>query len=113
VERPVRPDDLFESKGTRGDSSSPLEPMNYAERIQCDFAGMNLTTGKHPMALLRPRLRDIWRAADLPKATHGSRVRIAGSVICRQRPGTAKGFVFISLEDETGVSNAIVTPPDV
>ncbi len=90
---------------------SPLKPMNYAERIQADFAGMNLTTGKHPMALLRPRLQDIWRAADLPKARNGSRVRIAGNVICRQRPGTAKGFVFISLEDETGISNAIVTPP--
>jgi len=111
VERPVRADDLFDSQTARGDSSSPLEPMNYAERIQCDFAGMDLTTGKHPMALLRPRLRDILRAADLPKAPHGSRVRIAGSVICRQRPGTAKGFVFISLEDETGVSNSIVTPP--
>jgi error-prone DNA polymerase len=63
------------------------------------------------MALLRPRLAGVWRAADLPKATHGSRIRIAGNVICRQRPGTAKGFVFISLEDETGISNAIVTPP--
>jgi error-prone DNA polymerase len=111
VERPIRANDLFESRDTCGDLSSPLEPMNYAERIQSDFAGMNLTTGKHPMALLRPRLSDIWRAADLPKAPHGSRVRIAGNVICRQRPGTAKGFVFVSLEDETGVSNAIVTPP--
>jgi len=110
VERPVRADDLFESKEARGECS-PLKPMNYAERIQSDFAGMNLTTGKHPMALLRPQLKDIWRAADLPKVPNGSRVRIAGNVICRQRPGTAKGFVFISLEDETGVSNAIVTPP--
>jgi error-prone DNA polymerase len=63
------------------------------------------------MALLRPRLAGILRAADLPKAKHGSTVRIAGNVICRQRPGTAKGFVFVSLEDETGVSNAVVTPP--
>jgi error-prone DNA polymerase len=61
--------------------------------------------------LLRPKLRGIWRATDLPRGPHGSRVRIAGSVICRQRPGTANGFVFISLEDETGISNAIVTPP--
>ncbi|MGH7939816.1 MAG: DNA polymerase III subunit alpha, partial [Limisphaerales bacterium] len=111
VERPVRADDLFEAKETRGNLSSPLKPMNYVERIQSDFAGMNLTTGKHPMSLLRPQLRDIWRAADLPKAPAGSRVRIAGNVICRQRPGTAKGFVFISLEDETGISNAIVAPP--
>ena len=85
--------------------------MTYPERIQSDFSGMRLTTGKHPMALLRPRLQNIWRAADLSRAPNGGLVRIAGNVICRQRPGTAKGFVFISLEDETGVSNAIVTPP--
>ena len=89
---------------------TPLIPMNDAERLSADYGGMQLTTGPHPMALLRPQLRDIWRATDLPKARHGERVRIAGNVICRQRPGTAKGFVFISLEDETGVSNAIVTP---
>src|SRR6185503_11658099 len=62
------------------------------------------------MALIRPQLNDVWRAADLPKAKHGTWLRIAGNVICRQRPGTAKGFVFISLEDETGISNAIVRP---
>jgi error-prone DNA polymerase len=62
------------------------------------------------MKLVRAQLPDIWRAIDLAQAKHGSTVRIAGNVICRQRPGTAKGFVFISLEDETGVSNAIVTP---
>jgi len=89
---------------------APLARMNAAERLSADYGGMQLTTGPHPMALLRPQLKDIWRAADLPKARHGQRVRIAGNVICRQRPGTAKGFVFISLEDETGVSNAIVTP---
>ncbi|HEU5124352.1 MAG TPA: error-prone DNA polymerase [Verrucomicrobiae bacterium] len=92
-------------------SASPLAPMNYAERIRADYSAMRLTTGKHPMALLRPQLKDVWRAADLPKARNGSRIRIAGNVICRQRPGTAKGFVFISLEDETGISNAVVTPP--
>ena len=52
----------------------------------------------------------VWRASDLDQAKTGTPVRIAGLVICRQRPGTAKGFVFISLEDETGVANAIVTP---
>lgn len=109
IERTLPEDDLFERQ--TGKTISPLARMNYTERIQADFAGMNLTTGKHPMALLRQRLPDVWRAADLPKAKHGSRVRIAGNVICRQRPGTAKGFVFISLEDETGISNSIVTPP--
>ena len=62
------------------------------------------------MKLLRGNLPNIWRATDLVHARHGSTIQIAGNVICRQRPGTAKGFVFISLEDETGVSNAIVDP---
>src|SRR3989440_11192483 len=59
---------------------------------------------------MREQLPNVCRASDLAKAKHGSTVQIAGNVICRQRPGTAKGFVFISLEDETGVSNAIVEP---
>jgi error-prone DNA polymerase len=80
------------------------------ECVQADYETMELTTGPHPMKLLRDNLPNIWRATDLHRAHHGSIVQIAGNVICRQRPGTAKGFVFISLEDETGVSNAIVTP---
>src|SRR5213595_2937472 len=90
--------------------SSPLPRMTLPERVRADYEVMDLTTGPHPMKLVRAQLPDIWRAIDLAQAKHGSIVRIAGSVICRQRPGTAKGFVFISLEDETGVSNAIVTP---
>lgn len=64
------------------------------------------------MALLRKNLesQNIWRACDLPKARNGQWIRIAGNVIYRQRPGTAKGFVFITVEDETGMSNAIVAP---
>jgi error-prone DNA polymerase len=89
---------------------SPLMPMTLPERVKADYDTMNLTTGPHPMKLLRERLPNIWRAIDLPHARHGSIIQIAGNVICRQRPGTAKGFVFISLEDETGVSNAIVDP---
>ncbi len=88
----------------------PLPPMTMPERVKADYDAMNLTTGPHPMKLLRPHLPNIWRATDLASARHGATVQIAGNVICRQRPGTAKGFVFISLEDETGVSNAIVTP---
>ena len=90
--------------------SSPLPRMTLPERVRADYEVMDLTTGPHPMKLVRAQLPDIWRAIDLAQAKHGSIVRIAGNVICRQRPGTAKGFVFISLEDETGVSNAIVTP---
>jgi error-prone DNA polymerase len=62
------------------------------------------------MELLRPRLPGVLRAADLPAQAHGCRVTVAGAVICRQRPGTAKGFVFLSLEDETGIVNIIVEP---
>ena len=98
---PSQPSDIAES---------PLEPMTLAERTAADFANTGLTVGPHPMALLRKQLPNVWRASDLPHARHGDRIVIAGNVICRQRPGTAKGFVFISLEDETGVSNAIVPP---
>jgi error-prone DNA polymerase len=90
----------------------PLRPMTEAERIIADFAGTGLTVGRHPMALRREGLamRGVLRASDLRVARHGRRVRVAGMVITRQRPGTAKGFVFLTLEDETGVANIIVRP---
>ncbi len=91
-------------------AASPLLPMTMPERVRADYETMNLTAGPHPMKLLREKLPHIWRAIDLSKAKQGTTVQIAGNVICRQRPGTAKGFVFVSLEDETGVSNAIVDP---
>jgi error-prone DNA polymerase len=91
-------------------TKSPLLPMTLPERVRADYETMNLTTGPHPMKLLRASLPNIWRASDLLQARQGATVQVAGNVICRQRPGTAKGFVFISLEDETGVSNAIVDP---
>ena len=96
-------------KSGRG-ARAPLARMTLPERVRADYETMNLTTGPHPMKLLRETLPNIWRAIDLRHARHGSIIQIAGNVICRQRPGTAKGFVFISLEDETGVSNAIVEP---
>jgi error-prone DNA polymerase len=90
----------------------PLKPMTEAERLVADYAGMGLTTGRHPMALRRDDLamRGILRATDLKAARQGRRVRVAGMVITRQRPGTAKGFVFLTLEDETGIANIIVRP---
>jgi error-prone DNA polymerase len=94
----------------QSEKRSPLKRMTMPERVRADYETMNLTTGPHPMKLLRESLPDIWRATDLAQARHGATVQIAGNVICRQRPGTAKGFVFISLEDETGVANAIVDP---
>ena len=90
----------------------PLKPMTEAERLVADYAGTGLTIGRHPMALRRDELatRGVMRACDLRSARHGRRVRVAGMVITRQRPGTAKGFVFLTLEDETGVANIIVRP---
>jgi error-prone DNA polymerase len=114
VERAVRPaGELYGERGSGiGDPPSPLRPMNDDERLQADYAGMGLTIGPHPMALRRGEmsLRGVLRAVDLPNAKNGRRVRVAGMVITRQRPGTAKGFVFLTLEDETGISNVIIRP---
>ncbi len=104
------PRSAWDDSDARSTSSSPLKPMTMPERVRADYETMDLTTGPHPMKLLRESLPNIWRASDLTQARHGDTVQIAGNVICRQRPGTAKGFVFISLEDETGVANAIVDP---
>jgi error-prone DNA polymerase len=92
--------------------SSPLKPMAVPERLLADYAGTSLTIGPHPMSLRRAELalRGVLRASDLPRGRHGRRVRVAGAVITRQRPGTAKGFVFLTLEDETGIANIIVRP---
>jgi error-prone DNA polymerase len=103
-------DSARDDSNARSTSSSPLIRMTMPERVRADYETMNLTTGPHPMKLLRDSLPNVWRATDLVQARHGATVQIAGNVICRQRPGTAKGFVFISLEDETGVANAIVDP---
>ena len=86
--------------------------MNHEERLVADFHGTGLTVGPHPMAYRRAWLNamGIRRASDLRDIPSGKRLRIGGCVITRQRPGTAKGFVFVSLEDETGVANAIIAP---
>jgi error-prone DNA polymerase len=94
------------------DDQSPLRMMTDEERLVADFRGTGMTVGPHPMAYHRARMEQmgVRRAIDLGKLSSGHKVRTAGGVIARQRPGTAKGFVFLSLEDETGVSNAIITP---
>jgi error-prone DNA polymerase len=91
---------------------TPLKQMTTSERLAADFAGMGLTTGPHPMAYHRGALRQdgILSAEDLAQRRSNQPVQIAGCVIARQRPGTAKGFVFLSLEDETGIANVILTP---
>jgi error-prone DNA polymerase len=92
--------------------STPLAAMTTEERLTADYAGVGLTTGPHPMAYHRATLRasKILSAADLLACRSNASIRIAGCVIARQRPGTAKGFVFLSLEDETGIANIILTP---
>ncbi len=112
VERAVRrAGELFEGEA-EDTSSSPLEAMSSVERIAADYSGTSLTIGPHPMALRRREmaLRGVLRASDLPRERDGRRVRIAGAVITRQRPGTAKGFVFLTMEDETGIANVIIRP---
>ncbi len=94
----------------KAEHASPLPRMDPFERTFADYSGLRLTTGPHPMVLVRERLSDVWRAGDLKQAKNGDYVRVAGQVICRQRPGTAKGVCFVSLEDETGICNVIVAP---
>lgn len=93
-------------------SDSPLSPMTIEERVNADFRGTGLTIGRHPMAYRREELNTLGvkRAIDLREIRNGVWVRVAGLVIVRQRPGTAKGFLFLSMEDETGIANVIVTP---
>jgi error-prone DNA polymerase len=110
VEEPLPEQDLFSRPAGAPAPPSPLASMSAAERLESDFAGTGLTTGPHAMALCRPNLPDAWTAAELRTAPHGTHLQAAGMVISRQRPGTAKGFVFLSIEDETGVANVILTP---
>ena len=91
---------------------SPLRQMTDEERLVADFHGSGMSTGPHPMTYCREALSklQVKRACDLPQVPDGQYTRVAGCVIARQRPGTAKGFVFLSLEDETGISHVIVNP---
>jgi error-prone DNA polymerase len=102
-----------QSEWLRDDSEIlPLQQMNVEERLVADYGGTGLTVDKHPMYHRRQELRrqEVRSAEELRHCRDGEFVRAAGCVIARQRPGTAKGFIFISMEDETGVANVIVTP---
>ena len=90
----------------------PLPQMTADERLVADYAGTGLTVDQHPMFYRRSELRreGIRSAGELRHCVDGEFVKTAGCVIARQRPGTAKGFIFISMEDETGITNVIVTP---
>ena len=91
---------------------SPLRAMTPEEELVADYEGTGLTLGPHPMEFPRAELdrMRVRRAADLATGRHGTWVKVAGAVVVRQRPGTAKGFVFLNLEDETGLVNVIVRP---
>jgi error-prone DNA polymerase len=108
--RPAGP--LLNELPEQATGPSPLQQMTIEERLVADFSGTGVTVGKHPMAFHRARLEEmgIVAACELAGLPHGRMARIAGCVIARQRPGTAKGFVFLSIEDETGIANAIITP---
>src|SRR6185436_2294295 len=86
--------------------SAPTE----GEEIVADYASLGLTLGRHPLALLRARFDRLGLvcAEKLRERPHGSLIRAAGLVTCRQRPDTASGVIFVTLEDETGTVNVVV-----
>ena len=112
VERAVRWSGPLLDELSETDAQSPLQIMNHEERLVADFNGTGLTIGPHPMQYRRAEMKKlgIHRASDLAQIPNGRRIRIGGCVIARQRPGTAKGMMFMSLEDETGIANAIFAP---
>ncbi|MEM7146431.1 MAG: error-prone DNA polymerase [Verrucomicrobiota bacterium] len=119
------PDDLFatiEHPASSIEHQAPLRPMSPLERLHADYSTLALTTGPHPMAHWRAHQKELttnnqqpitapYRAVDLHEVSNNATITIGGQVICRQRPGTAKGHMFISLEDETGIANAFVPAP--
>ncbi len=94
------------------EAPSPLTPMNPLERLQSDFWNQGMSIGSHPMRFHRAHLEKmrVVPAASVRYIADGCQIRVAGAVICRQQPGTAKGFVFLSIEDETGIANVILKP---
>ena len=92
--------------------TAPLRQMTIEERLVADTSGIGMTIGKHPMAYRRAEMDKlrVTPAAGLPAIPNGRTVRVAGNIIVRQRPGTAKGITFMSLEDETGISNIVIMP---
>ncbi|MEE8161344.1 MAG: error-prone DNA polymerase, partial [Acidobacteriota bacterium] len=94
------------------ESESPLPDMSDQERLIADYGGTGLSIGPHPMALQRPKLArlGVLPASQLSSVPDGKRVRVVGGVIARQRPQTARGFLFMSLEDETGIANIVIHP---
>ena len=111
VSRPVGPL-LRQSEAAPKALNSPLRRMRTDERLVADYSGTGLTTGPHPMAYRRAALQraGVLSAKELLHEQDGRHVCTAGAVIARQRPGTAQGFIFLSMEDETGIANVIISP---
>jgi error-prone DNA polymerase len=112
VEETVRPVGPLLKSAHGVSNSSPLRQMNIEERLSADYSGTGLTVGQHPLHYRRQELsaRKMLTAIELRNRQDGDYVRTAGCIIARQRPGTAKGFIFLSMEDETGIANVIITP---
>jgi len=104
----ARVSDLPLAPSESGEMHDALTPLNLGQDVIADFRSTGLTLRTHPLRLLRPLLRGTYRAEDLKKVTSGQRIRVAGLVTCRQRPGTASGVTFVTLEDETGNTNVVV-----
>jgi error-prone DNA polymerase len=94
------------------EAATPLAAPSEAQELLADYARLGFTLGRHPLALLRAELaaRRFLTAADIMLCADRQLARAAGLVTCRQRPGTAKGTLFVTLEDETGLTNVIVRP---
>lgn len=113
-----RPLDLFAAADLREGKSAPesveapvaLAPLTQGREVVEDYRATQLSLRAHPVAFLRDRLaaRRITRCADLMRMKDGQRVEVAGLILVRQRPGSAKGVVFVTLEDETGIANAVL-----
>jgi error-prone DNA polymerase len=112
VEKAVRENGPLLEGIVEADPTSPLRRMDIEERLVADYHGTGLTTGPHPMAYRREvlRARGVKSALELRDLPHGKEATVAGCVITRQRPGTAKGIIFMTLEDETGTSRVIISP---
>ena len=109
------PESHFQGVGvgtSQGAGVSLLRQMTTEERLGADYSGTGLTVGHHPMHFCRRELKrqNVLAASELQDCKDNQAVRAAGCIIARQRPGTAKGFVFLSVEDETGIFNVIITP---
>jgi error-prone DNA polymerase len=113
IEKAVRPSGPLYAGLGAAPALSPLRPMTPTQELVADYEGMGLSLGPHPMTFHRAQLDrlGVARAADLQSMRDSRPVRVAGAVVVRQRPGTAKGFVFLNLEDESGLVNVVVPPP--